>query len=107
MNRYREAGEAARRALELEPAQARAHLILAATLLAQAGGTGEALAHLERAAAEIPKAHLLAAGVLARAGRRQEAVEHLEEYLRVAAPQDAERSKAKAWLAYLRQQPSH
>ena len=106
MNRYREAGEAARRALALEPGQARVHLILAASLLAQAGITAEAVAHLERASAEIPKAHLLAAGVLAKAGRRQEAVDHLEEYLRVAAPQDAERSKAKAWLAHLRQQPS-
>jgi tetratricopeptide (TPR) repeat protein len=106
MNRFREAGEAARRTLELEPGQARAHLILAATLLARAGDSGEVLAHLERASAEIPRAHLLAAGVLAKAGRRQEAVEHLQEYLQVASPQDAERSKANAWLAHLRQQPS-
>jgi len=106
MNRHREAGETARRALALEPGQARMHLILAASLLTQSGGIGEALSHLERASAEIPKAHLLAAGVLAKAGRRQEAVDHLEEYLRGAAPQDAERSKAAAWLAHLRQQPS-
>ena len=106
MNRYREAGEAARRTLELDPSQARAHLILAAALLAQAGDNGEALAHLERASAEIPKAHLLAAGVLAKAGRCREAADHLEEYLRVAAPQDTERSRAKAWLVELRQQPS-
>jgi tetratricopeptide (TPR) repeat protein len=106
MNRCREAGEVARRTLELEPGQARAHLILAAALLAQAGDTGDALAHLERASAEIPKAHMLAAGLLAKAGRRQEAVDHLEEYLRVAAPQDAERSRAKAWLHDLRQQSS-
>ena len=106
MNRYREAGAVARRTLELEPGQARAHLILAAAVLVQAGDTGDALAHLERASVEIPKAHLLAAGVLAKAGRRQEAVDHLEEYLRVAAPQDAGRSRAKAWLDDLRQQPS-
>jgi tetratricopeptide (TPR) repeat protein len=106
MNRCREAGEVARRTLELEPGQARAHLILAAALLAQAGDTGEALAHLERASAEIPKAHMLAAGLLAKAGRRHEAVDHLEEYLRLAAPQDAERFRAKAWLDDLRQQPS-
>jgi hypothetical protein len=49
---------------------------------------------------------MLAAGLLAKAGRRQEAVDHLEEYLRVAAPQDAERSRAKAWLHDLRQQSS-
>jgi len=106
MNRYREAEEVARRTLELEPGQSRAHLILAAAMLAHAGDTGEALAHLERASAEIPKAHLLAAGVLVKAGRSKEAVDHLEEYLRVAAPQDAGRSRAKAWLDDLRQQPS-
>jgi len=106
MKRYREAGEIARRTLELEPGQTRAHLILAAALLVQTGDTGEALAHLERASAEIPKAHLLAAGVLAKAGRCREAADHLEEYLRVAAPQDTERSRAKAWLVELRQQPS-
>jgi tetratricopeptide (TPR) repeat protein len=110
MNRVCEAGEAARRALQVDPGHARAHLILAASLMSQPGDTDEALSHLRRASQEIPKAHLLAAGVLVKTARRREAVKHLEEYLRVAPPQDAERAKVEAWLAYLQQEsanPSH
>ncbi len=104
MNRYREAGEAARRGLDVDPGHAGLHLILAASLMAQPGNTGEALEHLERASAQIPRAHLLAADVLFNAGRREEAMQHLEEYLRVAAPRDAGRAGTEARLAQLRRE---
>jgi len=102
MNRYREAGEAARRGLDVDPGHAGLHLILAASLMAEHGGTGEALEHLERASAQIPKAHLLAADVLLKDGRREQAMRHLEEYLRIAAPGDAGRAPTQAKLARLR-----
>ncbi len=107
MNRVREAGEAARRALEVDPGHAGLHLILAASLIAEADDTAEALDHLERAAAQIPRAHLLAADVLLKAGRREEAMDHLKEYLRIAAPQDAGRAGTEARLAELRREQPH
>jgi tetratricopeptide (TPR) repeat protein len=107
MNRYREAGEAARRALAIDPGNAGLHLVLAASLLAQPGGATEAMDHLERASAEIPRAHLLAAEVLLKAGRREEAMYHLEEYLLVAAPRDRGRAGAEAQLAQLRRGQPH
>jgi tetratricopeptide (TPR) repeat protein len=104
MNRYREAGEVARRALEVDPAQAGMHLILAASLLSQSEHRQEALDHLERASAEIPRAHLLAAELLVKAGRREEAMRHLEDYLRVTTTQDRGRADVAARLAELRRE---
>jgi predicted Zn-dependent protease len=104
MNRYSEAGEAARRAIKADPGNARGHLILAASLMAQGIDDEEALSHLQRASADIPKAHLLAAELLARTARRQEAVIQLEQYLRVAPPRAAERAQAEAWLANLQRE---
>jgi tetratricopeptide (TPR) repeat protein len=107
MNRYREAGEVARRGLDVDPDHAGLHLILAASLMAQPGGTGEALEQIERASTQIPKAHLLAADLLLKAGRREEAMRHLEEYLRIAAPRDAGRAGTEARLAQLRREQPH
>jgi hypothetical protein len=39
--------------------------------------------------------------------RPGEAVKQLEKYLRVAPPQDAERTKAEVWLTNLQQQISN
>ena len=98
----REAGEVARRALKVSPGNARVHFILAASLAAGGGGPEEVLDHLQRAAAEIPRAHLAAAELLANNGRRSEAAKHLEQYLQILSPQDAMRPKLEAWLAELR-----
>jgi hypothetical protein len=58
---------------------------------------------MQRAAAEIPSAHLVASDLLADRGRRQEAVRQLEEYLLVASPTDAMRPKVEARLSQLQQ----
>jgi tetratricopeptide (TPR) repeat protein len=102
LGRYQEAIDAARRALKVVPNSGRVHYILAASLLITHGDIDEALDHLERAASEVPKAHLAAADVLIFRGRDQEAAKHLEEFLKVAPPDDKERPNAEARLATIR-----
>jgi tetratricopeptide (TPR) repeat protein len=103
MERFHEAGQVARRALQVVPGDGRIHYILAASLLEENGNIDEILAHLERAAADVPSANVTAAEVLAQRGRQQEAIRHLEDYLKRAAPGDSLRSKVEARLAQLRQ----
>jgi Tfp pilus assembly protein PilF len=103
MKNYHDAGEVARRALKVAPASGRIHYILAISILAEHGNLDEVIAHLERAAADVPSAHLTAAELLAQRGRSPEAIRHLEEYLAGAAPDDAKRPKVEARLAELRQ----
>jgi tetratricopeptide (TPR) repeat protein len=103
MKRYQEAGEVARRALKAVPNSALMHYVVAVSVLAGHGDVNEAITHFERAANDVPVAHLTAAKLLARSGRSQEAIRHLEEYLRCAAPDDAQRLKVVASLAQLRQ----
>jgi tetratricopeptide (TPR) repeat protein len=66
------------------------------------GDPEEALLNLERAASELPKAHLIAADVLIVLGRPDDAIGHLEEYLRKAPPDDKDRPAAEERLAALR-----
>jgi len=93
----------ARRALQVVPGDSRMHYILAASLVDEHGDLDEILAHLDRAAADIPSAHLTAADILAQRGRLEDAVHRLEGYLDRAAPDDALRPKVEARLAQLRQ----
>jgi tetratricopeptide (TPR) repeat protein len=102
MNRFHEAGQVARRALKVVPDSAPIHYILAVSLLADHGDVEETIRHFERAAAEVPAAHLSAAELLARRGRSQEAIHHLEIYLQDAASGDSMRPKVEARLAELR-----
>jgi tetratricopeptide (TPR) repeat protein len=101
MKRFREAADVARRALKVVPGACKIQYVLAASLIAEHGYTDEALDNMQRAAAEIPRAHLVAADLLVERGRRQDAVRQLEEYLRTASANDAERTKVEARLAEL------
>ena len=101
MRRFHEAGEVARRALKVAPGCGRVHYILAASLIEEHGNMDEAIEHMQRAASEIPSAHLVASELLLQRGRRDAAKRHLEEYLLVAAPDDAMRPKVEARLAEL------
>jgi Tfp pilus assembly protein PilF len=103
MRNFHDAGEVARRALRVVPGSGRIHYILAVSMMAEHGNLDEVIAHLERATAEVPSAHLTAAELLAQRGRSPEAIRHLEEYLAGAAPDDAKRPKVEARLAELRQ----
>jgi tetratricopeptide (TPR) repeat protein len=103
MERLHEAGQVARRALQVAPGNSRMHYILAASLVEEQGNLDEILAHLDRAATDIPSAQITAADLLAQNGRLEEAIHRLEGYLHGAAPGDALRPKVEARLAQLRQ----
>jgi tetratricopeptide (TPR) repeat protein len=105
MEQYPEAEKLARRALQLDSSLLKIRYILAVSLMAQHRNNTEALENLQRAAGEVPKAHLVAAELLAQTGSRDEAAKHLEEYLRATPERDADRQKVETWLKELRLQP--
>jgi cytochrome c-type biogenesis protein CcmH/NrfG len=104
MQRFDEAKPVARSALRIDPANATVHFVLAISLIGGSEGSEEALDHLQRAAPEIPMAHVFAAQLLINNGRRDEARTHLEEYLRTSPADDAHRSKVQAMLQQLVEQ---
>jgi len=99
---YHEASEMARRALKLNPNLAKIRYVLGLSLVNEGGDKTEALDNLQRAAPEIPRAHLLAARILEETDRREDAAKHLEEYLLVSPAHDVDRQNAEAWLKQLR-----
>jgi tetratricopeptide (TPR) repeat protein len=101
MHKFHEAGDVARRALKVSPGSGRVHYILAASLIEDHGNMDEAIEHMQRAASEIPSAHLVASDLLLQKGKRDAAKRQLEEYLLVAKPDDAMRPKVEALLAEL------
>ena len=102
LRRFHEAAEVARRALKAVPDSGRVRYILAAGILLDNGDPDEALMHLDKACAEIPKAHLVAADVLVELGRVPEAIKHLEAFLQVAPAADKDRPAAEARLSALK-----
>jgi tetratricopeptide (TPR) repeat protein len=105
MEQYPEAEKLARRALQLDSSLLKIRYILAVSLMAQHRNNTEALENFQRAAGEVPKAHLVAAELLVQTGSRDEAAKHLEEYLRATPERDADRQKVETWLKQLRLQP--
>jgi tetratricopeptide (TPR) repeat protein len=98
-NRLQQAEWTAREALELDPANAQAQLILGWTLARQYRYTAEALECLRRAARAYPVAHLAAADVLTHQGSLSEARAELKAYL-ASGEQDYQRA-AEIWLKLL------
>jgi predicted Zn-dependent protease len=99
MNRLQQAEWAARESLDLDPADARAQLLLGWTLARQYRYTSEALDHLRGAAHVYPEAHLGAADVLAHQNSVREARAEVEAYL--ASGGTAHRKLAESWLKLL------
>ena len=98
-NRLQQAEWAAREAVELDPSNAQAQLILGWTLAREYRYTAEALDCLRRAAAAFPVAHLGAADVLAHQGSPAEARAEIESYLTTGATDY--RVPAQSWLKRL------
>jgi tetratricopeptide (TPR) repeat protein len=98
-NRLQQAEWAAREALELDPDNAQAQLILGWTLAREYRYTAEALDSLRRAARVYPVAHLGAADVLTHQGSLTEARAELKAYLDSGEP-DYQRA-AENWLKLL------
>jgi tetratricopeptide (TPR) repeat protein len=103
LQRFREAEEVARHSLKLNPSRSKIRYVLGTSIVSDGGDKTEALFHLERAAVDMPEAHLLVAKLLADSGRRDEAAKHLNEYLRAQPHSEFPREKVEAWLAQLRQ----
>ena len=104
MHNFKEAGQVARRALRVAPADGRLHYIIGASLLSeQPSRLDEAIAEFERAAEAVPSAHITLADLMAKCGRSQDAIRHLEDFLAVASANDPMRPQAQANLAALRQ----
>ncbi|MCC6857394.1 MAG: tetratricopeptide repeat protein [Bryobacterales bacterium] len=99
LKRNEDAERAARRALELDPSNTRARYALAVSLVEQQKEPAEAMEHLERVAAEIPRARVMMARLLARQGNPERAREELQKYL-ATAPSE-EQPEVQAWLAQL------
>jgi tetratricopeptide (TPR) repeat protein len=102
LGHYREAAEVARRTLKLDPLLLKVRYVLGLSLATVGGNQAEALDNLQRAATEIPAAHLLAAKILVETDRRGDAAKQLEDYLRSPAVEGVERPKVEAWLEQLR-----
>ena len=98
-NRLQQAEWAAREALEIDPANAHAQLILGWTLAREYRYTSEALDCLRKAARELPVAHLAAADVLTHQGSLIEARAELQAYL--ASGEKDYRIPAENWLKLL------
>jgi len=104
LERYREAGAMARRALKLDPGLLKVRFVLGMSLVTEGGDKAEALDNLQRAAVEIPKAHLLVAKILAETNRREDAAKQLQDYLSSSPADDLNRRKVEVWLEELRRE---
>ena len=102
LKHYHEAAEVARRALKLDPLLLKVRYVLGLSLASEGGNQAEALDNLQRAAAEVPTAHLLAAKILAETDRRGDAAKQLDDYLRSSPADGADRQKIEGWLEQLR-----
>ena len=96
--RCAEAEPVARDAVLLCPSFLRAQYLLGMVLAGK--GAPEALEHLEKSAAEIPKARLLAAGILLKRGAKTGASAEWRQYL--SSPRAENRAMVENWLAELR-----
>jgi Flp pilus assembly protein TadD len=99
LDRPADAEAAARKALEIAPADRRANLLLGWSLRAQFRFSKEALVSLESAAREFPEAHLAAADVLIHDGSLTGARKEVEAYL--ASGSTDQKSLAESWLRLL------
>ena len=94
----------ARRALKLDPGLLKVRFVLGMSLVSDGGDKAEALDNLQRAAVEIPKAHLLVAKILADTNRREDAAKQLQDYLSSSPADDLNRQRIEVWLEELRRE---
>ncbi|MFL6446966.1 MAG: tetratricopeptide repeat protein [Bryobacteraceae bacterium] len=100
--RYHDVCPAARRALKIDPSLVHIRFLLALSLITDGGDEAEALTNLERAAPQVPEAHVALSNLLVKIGRREDAARELEMYLRSAQKQAATKQEVEARIASLR-----
>ena len=99
LGRNREAEAEARRALELDGGNTRAHFMLGQVLAGNPATLNEALGHLKIARRDVPSARFLLAQVYLLTGQKTAADKEIQSFLGVAS--DAQRAAAENWLAML------
>ena len=99
MKRNVDAEQAARKALDLDSTDLRAHYMLGLSLIAQGKFTPEAGQSLRRAAEKFPRANLASAEVCLHTGDVEGARTRLKSYLDSGASES--RSEVKQWLSGL------
>ena len=96
MHQAADAKKAARRGVELNGANARAHYLLALAMLDEGTFTPEVEKHLRDAAPELPRAHFVLGKVLIDAGQLERGAAELRSYL--ASGLQEQRPQVQAWL---------
>lgn len=99
LEKFKDAEEAARRALSVDPGSDVSHYFLGVSLELQGKDDTEALEHLERVQTRFPRAHLVAAEILQRMGKKKEAKSQLQAYL--ASGDKGVTTDVKGWLSSL------
>lgn len=100
---YDRAEQEARRALQIDRSDSRAHYLLGHSLLLRGGEQKEAIENLKLACREIPRARVVLAQAYARSGQKTAAAAEIREYLPDA--HGADRIQAERWLAVLESDP--
>jgi cytochrome c-type biogenesis protein CcmH/NrfG len=103
LKRAGEAERAARRAVELDPLNARARYMLGVSLLEQNKQIAEAVSTLQSVCDAFPYARVALAQTLAAQGKRQEAVVMLQAYLDSGRMEN--REQVQTWITSLNQIP--
>jgi tetratricopeptide (TPR) repeat protein len=91
-----EAEAAARKALDLDGGNSKAHFLLAATLADRPARLPEAITHLKAAHRDVPSARFLLAQLYMITGQKGAAEKEIQSFLEVAT--DAQRATAQRWL---------
>ncbi len=104
LDRYSDAEQAARRAVEIEPGNEASHFFLGLSLVNQDKDEAEALQNLERSAKKYPNGYLAAAQLLARHGEISKAEIALQNYLKTGVPEH--RDQVQLWLDQLKESPA-
>lgn len=99
LNKFKEAEDAARHAVEIDPGSDISHFFLGVSLDLQGKDAPEALQHLQRVESRYPRAHLVAAEILQRMGKKSEAKSHLQAY--IASGDKSVQTDVKSWLSSL------
>jgi tetratricopeptide (TPR) repeat protein len=96
LGRRKDAEQAARKAVELDGRNTKAHFLLAAALADDPKTVGEAITHLKIAHRDVPSARFLLAQLLMVTGSRAAADREIESFLDVAT--GTQREIAQRWL---------
>jgi Flp pilus assembly protein TadD len=101
VNRFEDAGRAAKQAMDLDPSATRERMLLGLSLVLRNKFTDEAVDYLRQSKAEFPNAQVILARALAGRGETRDAIQELESYLATTSDNTG-RAIATQWLSMLK-----